>query len=53
MPKGRRKQAQQSDQIEAKTYHHSEADSPLRPDGNSLVVMNSFLHYEGFGGGGG
>ena len=32
MPKGRRKLAQQSDQIEAKTYQHSEADSPLRPD---------------------
>ncbi len=32
MPKGRRKQAQPSDHIEAKTYHHSEADSPLRPD---------------------
>ncbi|MBF8278452.1 MAG: methylase domain protein [Candidatus Brocadiaceae bacterium] len=32
MPKGLWKQAQQSDQIEAKTYQHSEADSPLRPD---------------------
>ena len=32
MPKGRRKLAQPSDQIEAKTYQHSEADSPLRPD---------------------
>ena len=32
MPKGRRKLAQPSDQIEAKTYQHAEADSPLRPD---------------------
>lgn len=32
MAKGRRKQANQSDQTEAKTYRHAEADSPLRPD---------------------
>src|SRR3990172_8146653 len=32
MPKGRRKQAKQLDQTEARSYRHSEADSPLRPD---------------------
>src|SRR3990167_6387391 len=32
MPKGRKKQAKQLDQTEAKAYRHSEADSPLRPD---------------------
>jgi len=32
MPKGRRKQAKQLDQAEAKAYRHSGADSPLRPD---------------------
>src|SRR3989304_244035 len=32
MPKGRRKQAKQLDQTEARSYRHTEADSPLRPD---------------------
>src|SRR3989304_4495833 len=32
MPKGRKKQAKQLDQTEAKAYRHAEADSPLRPD---------------------
>lgn len=32
MARGRRRQANQSDQTEAKTYRHLESDSPLRPD---------------------